>query len=65
MPSGNTVHHHVGGHMSKIRKNTVRVELTEDQIKKIQESTVQAGVSLEPKVEELEERIAPKNTFCM
>jgi hypothetical protein len=52
--------------MSKSRKNTVRIELTEEQVKKIQDAMVQEGASHEPKVEELEERIAPKmNTFCM
>jgi hypothetical protein len=65
-PSGNSAHHHVGGNMSKSRKNTVRIELTEEQVKKIQDAMDQEGASLEPKVEELEERIAPKmNTFCM
>jgi hypothetical protein len=45
--------------MSKSRKNTVRIELTEEQIKKIQESLVQEGATFEAKVEQLEERIAP------
>jgi BMFP domain-containing protein YqiC len=51
--------------MSKTRKTTIRIELTEEQIKKIQESMAQEGASFEADVEKLEERIAPKNFNCM
>jgi hypothetical protein len=46
--------------MSKPRKNPVRIELTEEQQKKIREATGKDASTVELSAEELEERIAPR-----
>jgi hypothetical protein len=46
--------------MSKPRKNPVRIELTEEQQKKIREATGKDASTIEFSAEELEERIAPR-----
>ncbi|MGQ0562047.1 MAG: hypothetical protein ACT443_09260 [Gemmatimonadota bacterium] len=45
--------------MDKQKRNTVRIELTEEQRKKIQKETGRNASAIEFGAEELEERIAP------
>jgi hypothetical protein len=48
--------------MEKPRKNAVRIELTEEQQKKIREATGKDASTIEFTAEELEERIAPRGS---
>jgi uncharacterized small protein (DUF1192 family) len=49
--------------MSKNQKDTVRIELTEEQKKQLHELTGQDANAIEFSVQELEERIAPAALF--
>lgn len=49
--------------MSKDQKDTVRIELTEEQKKQLHETTGQDASAIEFSVQELEERIAPMRLF--
>jgi hypothetical protein len=49
--------------MSKNQKDTVRIELTEEQKQQLRESTGQEANAIEFSVQELEERIAPVTFF--
>jgi len=47
----------------KPKKNSVRIELTEEQRKKIQQETGRDAAAIEFTAEDLEERIAPSSAF--
>lgn len=49
--------------MSKQEKDRIRIELTEEQRKRVQETTGQDATAIEFTAEELEERIAPAKMF--
>jgi hypothetical protein len=49
--------------MSKNQKDTVRIELTEEQKQQLQETTGQDASAIEFSVQELEERIAPMKFY--
>ena len=49
--------------MSKEQKDTVRIELTEEQKKALRQQTGQDANAIEFSVEELEQRIAPRGEF--
>jgi hypothetical protein len=49
--------------MDKQKKNAVRIELTEEQRKKIKKETGRDAAAVEFTAEELEERIAPMTGF--
>jgi hypothetical protein len=49
--------------MSKDQKDTVRIELTEEQKKQLRETTGRDANALAFSVQELEERIAPARLF--
>jgi hypothetical protein len=49
--------------MDKDNKNTVRIELTDEQKKQIREQTGKDASEIEFSVEQLEERVAPRMAY--
>jgi hypothetical protein len=49
--------------MSENQKDTVRIELTDEQKKNLREQTGQEAAAIEFTVEELEQRIAPRRAY--
>ena len=49
--------------MAEQKKNTVRIQLTEEQRQKLRKATGRDAAAIEFSAEELEERIAPSTLF--